>query len=156
MSSLSICGGHKIVLRMVDSLRPKSLFSMHLLLLLFWVLSSDALALSAAHLPDGRSVGVNVRAHDFDEARLSARPTFTLATKDQRDHRNRELADSARGAAEILAQRQQAPGYWLTAYTDEARFEKPLQEMNTFTNAVMIDITDPVAERAGITALLGR
>jgi hypothetical protein len=93
---------------------------MYLLLLLFWVLSPDA-----------------------------------LATKDQHD-RNRELADSARGAAETLAERLQDPGYWLTAYTDDVRFEKPRQEMNTFTNAVMIDIADPVAERAGITGLLGR
>jgi hypothetical protein len=124
---------------------------MHLLLLLFWVLSPDAFAFSAAHPSlDGHSVGVNVRAHELDEARP------TLATEDRGDQRHRELAESARRAAEILAERQQGPGYWLTAYTGEARFEKPRQELNTFTNAVMIDIADPVAAAAGITGLLGR
>src|SRR5512142_369345 len=93
---------------------------------LFWVLSPVALAFSAAHLfLDGYSVGVNVRAHEFVGARLAEGPTFTLATGDQRDPRNRELADSARRAAENLAERQQGPGYWLTAYTGAARFEKP-------------------------------
>lgn len=100
---------------------------MYLLLLLLWVLSPDALAVPAS--PDGHSI---------------AAP------------RGRELADSARIAARILADHQQGPGYWLTAYTDEARFERPRQELNTFTNAVMIDIAAPVAESAGLTDVLGR
>jgi hypothetical protein len=130
---------------------------MHLMLLLFWALSPDALASSAAHLfPDVRSAGGNVRAHEFDAARLTQTPTSTLATKEQRDHRHRELAESARRAAGLLAERQQSPGYWLTAHTREARFETPRQELNTFTNAVMVDIAGPVAEAAGITGPLGR
>jgi hypothetical protein len=108
---------------------------MYLPLLLFWVLSPDALAFPAAHLSlDGYSAGVNVRASEA----------------------SRELADSARNAAARLAERLQGPGYWLTAHTVDVRFENPRQEMNTFTNAVMIDIAAPVAERAGITGLLGR
>jgi hypothetical protein len=69
---------------------------------------------------------------------------------------HRELADSARRAAQALAEHQQGPGYWLTAYTAEARLEKPHQEMNTFTNAVIVDIVDPIAEGAGITNLVAR
>jgi len=99
---------------------------MYFLLALFWMLSPGALALPAAHLA------------------LDGHSTA------------RELADSARDAARILGERQQGPGYWLTAYSADARFENPQQEMNTFTNAVMIDIAGPVAERAGITGLLGR
>jgi hypothetical protein len=104
---------------------------MYVLLLLLWLLSPDASALPTAHPLDERSVGVDARAHE-------------------------SLADAARRAAETLAERQQGPGYWLTAYTGEARFEKPRQELNTFTNAVVIDVADPVAEAAGITGLLGR
>ena len=107
---------------------------MHLLLLLvLWALPPDASASTFAPvLSDGHSAGVH-----------------------------RELAGSARRAAETLAGRQQAPGYWLTTYTDEARFEMPRQdtntlthgqEMNTFTNAMVIDIAGPVAKRAGITS----
>ena len=80
----------------------------------------------------------------------------SLLSIDTFAHRDRELADSARRAAEILAQRQQGSGYWLTAFTDEARFEKPRQELNTFTNAMMVDILDPVAKGGGLGALLGR
>jgi hypothetical protein len=117
---------------------------MYLLLLLLGVLSPDATAFPAAHLsPDGHSAGMNV-------------PAPEVATSDRRDPRIRELAGSARGAAEKLAERLQGPGYWLTAHTRDVRFENPREEMNTFTNAVMVDIADPVAKRAGITGLLGR
>ena len=72
------------------------------------------------------------------------------------DHRHRELAASARAAAKSLAEHQQAPGYWLTAFTGEARLEQPHPELNTFTNVVLIDLLDPVAKQAGVTALLER
>jgi hypothetical protein len=124
--------------RMVDSICTRTPLSpMHLLLPLFLcLLSTDALASPAHRSVEGHSTGVHAR--------------------DQRDHRHRELAGSARRAAEALGKRQQGPGYWLTAFTDEARFEKPRQELNTFTNAMMVDILDPVAKSAGITHLLGR
>src|SRR5260221_333461 len=138
-------------------MHPRFPFPMYLPLLLLWVLSPDALAFPAAHLSlGGHSAGIHVRAHEIEEEPHTERPTLALATKDRRDHRSRDLADSARGAAETLAERQQGPGYWLTAFTDEPRFEKPRQELNTFTNAVMIDIAEPVAKEAGIAVLLGR
>jgi hypothetical protein len=56
----------------------------------------------------------------------------------------------------VLAQRQQSAGYWLTKFTDTARFEHPREEMNTFVNAVMIDVAAPVAEAAGLAGVLGR
>ena len=81
---------------------------------------------------------------------------WVLSTDAQASPAHLSLDHSARRATEILAERQQGPGYWHTAFTNDVRFEKPRQELNTFTNAVMIDILDPMAKRAGITALLGR
>ena len=56
-----------------------------------------------------------------------------------------DLALDARRAAAFLSGRQQAPGYWLTAYTRAIRYEQPQQELNTFLPAVLIDMLDPVA-----------
>jgi len=82
--------------------------------------------------------------------------TFTVTADNEADRRDRELANAARLAAKVLAERQQSSGYWLTRFTDTARFEHPRQEMNTFVNAVMIDVAAPVAERAGLAGMLGR
>jgi hypothetical protein len=68
----------------------------------------------------------------------------------------KELANAARRAAEVLTERQQGPGYWLTEFTDVTRFEGQRREMNTFLNAMMIDVAGPVAEAAGIARLLRR
>jgi hypothetical protein len=67
-----------------------------------------------------------------------------------------DLAVSARTAAAFLASRQQPPGYWLTSYSEKARFENPGVELNTFLNSVMIDILDPVATSAGVGENLER
>jgi hypothetical protein len=69
---------------------------------------------------------------------------------------NPELAEAARDATAALAERQQAPGYWLTDFTGEARFEKPSREMNTFTNAILVDLLDPLAKDGGVDGLLRR
>jgi hypothetical protein len=111
----------------------------------------------ADHLTPGpHTIAAHVRAHEGGEARLLKEHTFTLTAENEADDRDRYLASAARQAAKVLAERQQAPGYWLTAFTDGARFERPRQEMNTFLNAVMIDVADPVAERAGLTETLRR
>jgi len=92
-----------------------------------------------------------VRAHAGGETRLLAESKFTLPSE-----ADQELADAARRAAKRLAERQQSPAYWLTAHTDKPRFDRPGQEMNTFLNAMMIDIAGPVAHRAGIDGPLKR
>ncbi len=61
-----------------------------------------------------------------------------------------DLARSARRASAAVTSRQQVPGYWLTSYTDEARFRRPRVEMNTFLSSVMVDILNPVAAAAGL------
>ena len=115
------------------------------------------IALQAEHLtPAEHVVAVLVRAHEGGEPRLLKERAFTLAAENEADRRDRDLANSARRAAKVLAERQQGPGYWLTAFTDTARFEQPHQEMNTFINAVMIDVAGPVAEAAGLVGVLGR
>jgi hypothetical protein len=67
-----------------------------------------------------------------------------------------DLAAAARRAAAVLRERQQAPGYWLTAYTDAARFEHPHQEMNTYLTSMMIDLLEPVATAAELGESLRR
>jgi hypothetical protein len=72
------------------------------------------------------------------------------------DGGNGDLASSALRAAAILTSRQQAPGYWLTSYTDDTRFQRPRSEMNTFVTSVMIDVLEPVATAAGLGESLQR
>jgi hypothetical protein len=112
---------------------------------------------SAEHLSPGEHVvAVVARPHGGGEPRLLQQRTFTLALNSEIDRRDRELANAAQRAAKKLAERQQGPGYWLTAFTDDVRFERPRQEMNTFTNAVMVDVVGPVAEKAAIASELVR
>jgi hypothetical protein len=101
-------------------------------------------------------VAVFVRADGGDEPRLLKESTFTLASENEADRRDRDLANAARRAAKVLVEHQQSPGYWLTAWTGEPRFERPRHEMNTFLNAIMIDVAGPVAEAAGIAQALER
>jgi len=106
--------------------------------------------------PGEHVVAVLVRAYERGEPRFLHERKFSVAADNEADRRDRDLADAARLAAKVLAERQQGPGYWLTAFTDSTRFERPRQEMNTFLNAVMIDVAGPVAEAAGLAGPLGR
>ncbi|WP_375411258.1 hypothetical protein [uncultured Bradyrhizobium sp.] len=111
----------------------------------------------AGHLALGEHVvAAIVRAHDGSEARLLQERTFILPAAAETDHRDQELTKAAEQAAGIIVERQQAPGFWLTAFTDAERFERPRQEMNTFINAMMLDIAGPVAQPAGIENALNR
>jgi hypothetical protein len=101
--------------------------------------------------PGEHVISVLVRAHAGGETRLLAQSRFTLPSE-----ADQELADTARRAAKRLAERQQGSGYWLTAHTDKPRFERPGQEMNTFLNAMMIDVVGPVAQPAGVDGPLTR
>ncbi|HXH38061.1 MAG TPA: hypothetical protein VNN08_05510 [Thermoanaerobaculia bacterium] len=61
-----------------------------------------------------------------------------------------DLEEAFRKAAARLREHQQAPGYWLTAYTSEPRFHQPRQEMNTFLTALLVDLLNPVAANSGL------
>jgi hypothetical protein len=67
-----------------------------------------------------------------------------------------DLAFAAQLAAAVVIARQQVPGYWLTAYTNQTHFQDPQIEMNTFLTSVMIDILSPVAAEAGLGESLQR
>jgi hypothetical protein len=101
--------------------------------------------------PGQHVIAAFVRAQEGGDDRLLKEKTFEIA-----DDPERELARAAQQAADLLSERQQAPGYWLTTFTSAARFEQPHREMNTFLNAVMIDVISPVAQAAGLQNALSR
>lgn len=67
-----------------------------------------------------------------------------------------DLREDFRKAAARLREHQQGQGYWLTAYTSEARFHEPHPEMNTFLTALLVDLLDPVAAGGGLEESLQR
>jgi hypothetical protein len=116
-------------------------------------------------------VAVAVRAYESgNQYYLSERRFMMLATKDSgvsqgipgktapgtKEGMSEDLAGSARRAAAILTSRQQAPGYWLTAFTNETRFQNTGLEMNTFLTSLMVDVLNPVAGEAGLGESLER
>lgn len=106
-----------------------------------FVLPADELS------PGAHKVSVLVRPLPGSEPRLMAERGFTVDTPEKA---------AARRAVDLIAAGQQAPGYWLTPFTSGTRFEKPNAEMNTFTQALLIDMLTPVAERAGLTNAVSR
>ena len=105
--------------------------------------------------PGEHVVSVLVRAREGGEPRLLKTRTINLAVGNEAD-RERALAAAAHRAASRIAERQQAGGYWLTAFTNAPRFADSHQELNTFTNAVMLDMAGPVAEATGLSGVLAR
>jgi hypothetical protein len=67
-----------------------------------------------------------------------------------------DLDADFRKAAARLREHQQAPGYWLTAYTSSTRFQEPRPEMNTFLTALLIDLLNPLAASGGLEDTLQR
>ena len=67
-----------------------------------------------------------------------------------------DLAAGFRKAGARLREHQQAQGYWLTAYTSEARFHEPRPEMNIFLTALLVDLLDPLAATSGLEESLQR
>ncbi|MGE5648030.1 MAG: hypothetical protein ACM336_19815 [Acidobacteriota bacterium] len=105
--------------------------------------SGWSLAIPASHLKPGEHVvAILARAYQGGDTRLLTDRRFTTGKPD--------LASSARRAAELVAARQQPPGYWLTSHTTQPRFEHPKVEMNTYLPAVIVDVLSPVAKKAGL------
>ena len=80
--------------------------------------------------------------------------TFFLA--DRRFRISQAEEPAVRQAAAEIARAQQYAGYWSTAFSDAARYEPHRQELNTFLNSIMVDMLDPVAERAGLGSSIQR
>ena len=87
-----------------------------------------------------------------EEAYLEKR-TLTVRTAPAA---GKDLDEGFRTAAARLRAHQQAPGYWLTAYTNATRFQEPRQEMNTYLTALLIDLLDPLAATGGLGDSLQR
>src|SRR5688500_17625145 len=65
------------------------------------------------------------------------------------------LAGTAQLAASAIVENQ-AAGFWLTTYTSSTRYEQPTPELNTFTNAFLVDLVDPIAKEAQLGGAVAR
>jgi len=101
-------------------------------------------------------LAVLVRADPGGDVRLLRQRPFDLPAEDAADPADRYLAHVARLAAERIAQGQQSPGYWLTSFTSGTRFEQPQPELNTYLNAVMLDVAGPIATASGLQGALAK
>jgi len=106
--------------------------------------------------PGRHMLAVLVRTHTGGEVRLLRERAFDLPAEDTADPVDRFLAHASRVAVERIAQGQQASGSWLTSFTGEPRFEKPQPELNTYLNAIMLDIAGPIAASAHMQEMLAR
>ncbi len=108
-------------------------------------------------LPPGKHVlTAVVRAFRGSEVRVLRQRTFELPPASTVDPVDRFFAHASRVAVERISQAQQAPGYWLTTFTSGTRYETPQPELNTYLNAVMLDIVGPIAEAAQMNEMMAR
>lgn len=115
------------------------------------------LKIPIGHLKPGRHVlAVLVRPDPGSEARLLRELSFELPTEVPFDPVERFLEHAARQAVQRIAQGQQSPGYWLTAFTSGTRFDKPQTELNTYLNAIMLDVAGPIASAAQMQPMLDK
>jgi hypothetical protein len=91
--------------------------------------------------------------HYLEERTLTVRPSPAAAVAEKVPA---DLEEDFRKAVARLREHQQGPGYWLTAYTSQARFNEPRQEMNTFLTALLVDLLNPLAATSGLEENLQR
>ncbi|WP_296744418.1 hypothetical protein [Mesorhizobium sp.] len=96
--------------------------------------------------PGEHVVSVLVHPQRGSEPRLLIERKFTLTP----------APTSAQQAVRFLAERQQPLGYWLTSFTGGVQYEDAHLELNTYLNAVMIDVLAPVVGEAGVNDMIGR
>ncbi|MBO9513044.1 MAG: hypothetical protein J7549_02920 [Variovorax sp.] len=94
--------------------------------------------------PGTHSLAVLVRPDPGAEPRLLRLRPFEVPASTPVDGRDPVLERWARLAAQRLAAHQQAHGYWLTTFTSGTDYDKPQRELNTYLNAVMLDVAGPV------------
>jgi hypothetical protein len=95
-----------------------------------------------------------VRTDSGAEPRLLRQRMFEIPPDTPAQEAARPLAHAARVAMERLAAHQQAAGYWLTAYTDSLTYERPRPELNTYLNAILIDLVGPAAADTPLAGML--
>lgn len=106
--------------------------------------------------PGAHVLTILVRSHPGSDPRVLRERSFNLAVDSDASALDQQLAAAAQHASKFLAENQHAPGYWLTSHTPGLQFEKARSEMNTYTNALMLDIVGPVAKDTGLEAALHR
>ncbi|MBW8781491.1 MAG: hypothetical protein JF599_06360 [Verrucomicrobia bacterium] len=99
---------------------------------------------------------VNAKASDLDEFHPVARRHVMLVGNEPgtKPVTKAEFDAAAEQAKLHVIISQQPGGYWLTSYTTTDRFAHASMEMNTFLEAMMIDLLQPVAAEAGLDETL--
>jgi len=59
-------------------------------------------------------------------------------------------------AAFLLREHQTGDGYWLTAHTQDLRYDAPQSEMNTFLTAMLVDMIGPIAGQQALDDVVER
>jgi len=100
-------------------------------------------------------LAVLVRATEGGDPRLLKQASFLVPDAEPLEP-VRDLLSAATRARQMLARNLQADGYWLTYFTNDTRFEEAGKELNTYLNAVLLDVVGPVAEAAGVDDTLAQ
>ena len=102
-------------------------------------------------------ISVLVRADEEGEPRLLGERVFSIPpTPAPEPDDDARLTAAADLAIRHLIDRQQPGGYWLTSFTGHPRFQQPHDELNTYLNAVMLDLVGPIATTPERRAMLER
>ena len=103
-------------------------------------------------LPNGdpRGLVVGLRAIRVEPATAPAATAETPLAKSD------GLSRSARLAVGLINRRQQGDGYWFTAHTWGTTYERPVEEMNTYLTALMVDLLAAEGTPEGLSAGLDR
>ncbi|MGA8806533.1 MAG: hypothetical protein WB973_01560 [Thermoanaerobaculia bacterium] len=104
---------------------------------------------TAALAPGEHHLTLFVCASEKGEGQYIEERTLTVTTASAGAKRPNLDADFQFAVAQLRAH-QQPPGYWLTAFTSEPRFQEPHSEMNTFLTALLVDLLDPLAAKTGL------
>jgi hypothetical protein len=104
--------------------------------------------------PGEHLVATLVRATKGGEPRLLKQTTFEVPTDTEPLQDVTGLPSAAKRARQMLERHQHSDGYWLTTFTSGTRYEEPQPELNTYLNAIMIDVAAPVADISGMSNML--
>ncbi|MFM9427277.1 hypothetical protein RCH10_003733 [Variovorax sp. GrIS 2.14] len=96
--------------------------------------------------PGFHRLSVLARADSGGEVRVLRDRSFVVPFQQLLDPHERLLKYAAGQAIERIKHSQQPGGYWLTTFTRSAHFEKPTLELNTYLNAVMLDVLKPFTD----------
>lgn len=106
--------------------------------------------------PGRHTIAVLAHGSEREEPRLLGQVAFELAQDSPEWRLDRWLNQAGERAVSMLAARQRPEGSWLTEYTGAPIFETPTEELNTYLNAIMIDIAGPLTSSGPLSEMLTR